>query len=321
MLRRIILVLLGLLLLLIIIVAVGLASAHVAIRRERTPLPTAQDIVNSAGGEDRPIRLSIINTASQTMPRSAVLERESDPRPNEPYVMSHPSFVLEWADGRMLLIDTGMDRAQVVSFGWPLETFASAVPIQPMLSVAERLGEERKRLQAVIFSHLHTDHTGGILELCRNNVNKVRVFMSEAQRERPNHTTKPGLQYLREAGCVSEESLTPAPLMAVNGFPGVYVVAAGGHTPGSQLIIAHVKVDSGLRTYAFVGDIVNNIDGIRADIPKPYLYRLLVVPEDDERQAELRHFLRGLEADNGVTLVVAHDQREIEAIGIPPWQP
>lgn len=320
MLRRLILAVVVLVLGGIVFLAVGLVSAHVAIRRERAPLPTAQMILDSASGDDRPVRLSVINTASQVMPRSGVLDPEKDPRPSEPYVMSHPSFVLEWADGRMLLIDTGMNRAQAVTFGWPLETFAGASPLQPMLSVKESLGDKRKQLQGVIFTHLHTDHTGGIIDICHGIDHDLPVFMTDAQRDRPNHTTKPGLEYLKDAGCVRQERLSGTSLMPVPGFPGIDVIAAGGHTPGSQLIVAHVAGENGLRTFVFVGDIVNNLDGILADVPKPYLYRKLIVPEDDERQSELRAFLRDLREHYGVSVVVSHDQRAIEALKIPAWQ-
>ena len=67
----------------------------------------------------------------------------------------------------------------------------------------------------------------------------------------------------------------------------------------------------------FTGDTVNNIDGVLHDIPKPFLYRLLIVPEAEDRQTELRHFLRDLGTAAGMTLLVSHDQREIEASGIP----
>ena len=112
--------------------------------------------------------------------------------------------------------------------------------------------------------------------------------------------------------------------MPVAAFPGVYVIAAGGHTPGSQIIIARVRRSAdesavtGERLHVMTGDIVNHLEGIRGDIAKPFLYRLLVVPEDDERQGELRRFLRGLE-QRGATLLVSHDQSALEQSGIPSW--
>ena len=120
------------------------------------------------------------------------------------------------------------------------------------------------------------------------------------------------------------ELLSGGPLMPVRGpgrdvFPGVFVIPAGGHTPDSQIIVAHVAGPDTPRTYVFVGDIVNNIDGINYDVPKPLLYRTLVVPEDDTRQSELRLFLRELRDRFGFILLVSHDQRQIERSGIAPW--
>jgi glyoxylase-like metal-dependent hydrolase (beta-lactamase superfamily II) len=265
------------------------------------------------------VRLAWINTASQPMPRSAVLDPGRDPKPTEPYVMSHPSFVLEWADGRLLLVDVGMNRQQAAAFGRPIELMTGGQPIQPLASVAERLGEARARVRGALFTHLHTDHTSGIGDLCQGLDHRVTVFMTEAQAERPNYTSRPGLALLRDAGCVQMERLTGGPLFAPAGFPGVLVIAAGGHTPDSQIILAHVQGPEGLRSYAFVGDIVNNIAGIDEDVPKPFLYRTFLVPEDGARQSELRHFLKRLRDDSRVTLLVSHDQRQIEASGIPAW--
>jgi len=305
----------------LVFVIIALTSAHLAIRRERVLLPSADAVAASAAGAQMPERVSVINTASQAMPRSAVLEAKQDPQPQQPYVMSHPAFVLEWADGRMLLIDSGMNREQAVAFGKPLALLAGADPLQPLTSVAERLGSARRRLQGVIFTHLHTDHTGGILDLCRDGGPPLTAFMTEAQAERPNYTTRPGLDLLRRAGCVQEQRLSGTGLLDVPGFPGVSVVAAGGHTPGSQLVVAHVHGAAGTRSYVFAGDIANNIDGITYDIPKPLLYRWLIVPEDNQRQATLRHFLRALHEDQGLTVVVSHDLRNIEQSGIPAWEP
>lgn len=320
MVKKILIGLLGLIVVGITCVALGLTWAHVAIRRERAPLPAPEAIVASTAGEDRPVRLTYINTASQAMPRASVLEPKLDPRPTEPYVMSHPSFVLEWADGRVLLIDIGMTHDGAVAFGAPIQRLSGGAAIQPLTSVAERLGDARQQVQGVIFTHLHTDHTGGIQELCKGMQHPVHVPMTVAQAERPNFTTRPGLRLLRDADCVRMERLADGPLMPVRGFPGVYVIAAGGHTPGSQIIVAHVLGPQGTRSYVFVGDIVNNIDGITNDIPKPFLYRWLIVPEDNARQAELRQFLRGLRDRYGFTLLVSHDQRQIEQSGLALWE-
>jgi len=316
MVKRILLVMGGLALLAGVGLAFGVGWAHIAIRRERAPLPSVVAVLATAAGDDRPIAISWINTASQTMPRSAVLDSRRDINPGPPHVLSHPAFVFEWSDGRLLLVDTGMDRAGAVAFGKPIERLVGAQPIEPLSSLAERLGPLRERVAGLVFTHLHVDHVEGVGALCAGIPHPVPVFMTEAQRERSNYSTRPGRWLLERAACAKPVTLEGGPLFALPGFPGVLVIAAGGHTPGSQIVIAHVRQGEKLRTYALTGDIVNNIDGINHDIPKPFFYSLVVVPEDGERLAELRGFLRELRDRAGIVLLVSHDQAELEASGV-----
>jgi len=296
--------------------ATGVGWAHLAIRRERAPLPSVEEVQSSAAGEDRPISISWINTASQAMPRSAVLDPRRDAFPTRPYVMSYPAFVLEWSDGRLLLVDTGMDREGALRFGKPIERLGGAQPIEPLRSVAERL-PSGARVAGLVFTHLHVDHVEGVGALCAEIPRPVPVFMTKAQREQANYSTRPGRWLLEKAACAKPVVLDgDGPLLGLDGFPGVFVIAAGGHTPGSQIVIAHVRKGEKLQTYAMTGDIVNQIDGINDDIPKPFLYSLVVVPEDGERLGELRRYLRELRNRAGVVLLVSHDQAELEASGV-----
>ena len=305
---------------LLVFVVAGLSWAHYAIDQERAPLPGRMQVTLAAAMyTDLPVRLSMINTASQPMPRSAVLDPSEDPKPSEPYVMSHPSFVLEWADGRILLIDTGMTRDGAIDFGRPLEWLGGAAPLQPLGSVASRLGDARERVQGIVFTHLHSDHVGGISELCAGREHPIRVFMTSAQAERPNFTTRSGLKLLRSTGCVREERLEGGRLLPIPGFDGAFVIAAGGHTPGSQMVSAVVVGPEGTRGFVFTGDVVNNIDGVSYNIPKPYLYSLLMVPEDSVRLGELRRYLKDLRDGNNFSLLVSHDQKSLEQSGVPAW--
>ncbi|MBX3027259.1 MBL fold metallo-hydrolase [bacterium] len=305
---------------LILFAAGGLWWAHRAIDAERAPLPAVADIAGARPVDDPPLRLSIINTASQPMARAGVLEADRDPDPGAPFVMSHPSFVLEWADGRILLIDTGMTAEQAIAFGKPIEMIRDAQPMQPHRSTAEALGIDAARVRGVIFTHPHTDHTGGIGALCARVDHDVAVFMTIAQAQRPNYTTRPGLAQIRDAACARPVGLDGGPLMPVPGFPGVSVIDAGGHTPGSQIVIAQVGSGDGQRRYVFVGDIVNNADGIEHDIPKPWVYRTFIIPESESRQQELRRFLKRLEDEAHAVPLVSHDQLSLERSGVESWQ-
>ena len=330
MLRSILKAALALLLLALVAAGVGLAFAHAAIRREQAALPSLQEVVETRVSAPLPVRLEIVDTASQRMPRSAVLDASRDPHPDAPYVMSHPSFALEWADDRILLVDVGMDREAALRFGRLIELLSGGEPIEPRASAATQLGEAAARVAGVVFTHLHEDHVEGITELCRGRTRPLPVFMTEAQDERPNYTTrsarellaavKRGAQGDGDPPCVEISRVASGGLQPVSEFPGVFVIAAGGHTPGSQIVVAKIDDGSGPRTFAFTGDIVNNIGGIDHDLPKPLLYRLLMVPEADARQTELRRFLRRLRDEGGVRLLVSHDELSLAASGVAPWR-
>ncbi len=307
-----------------------LAWAHAGVRREQAPLPSLEAAVAAVQVADGPARLSIANTATQTMPRSAVLDSSRDPAPDRRYVMSHPSFVLEWADGRILLVDAGMDRAGAARFGGLIEQLLGGEPIHPHDAVATQLGEAADRVEGVVFTHLHEDHVGGVVELCRGRTRPLRVFMTEAQDERGNYTTgatrrlladtRRAAQSEADPPCVEVIRIASGGAQPVPGFPGVAVIAAGGHTPGSQIVLAAVAEPGaeGQTISAFTGDIVNHIAGIDHDVPKPTLYRWLVVPEAEGRQAQLRHFLRALRDDADMRLLVSHDELQLASTGLPP---
>lgn len=306
---------LGLVLLLVVVAGAGLFWARRSLEGERRFPPEPAEVLALDGAGAGPTRLWWINTAHQAMPRAAVLEPDRDPTPDAPYVMSHPSFVLEWADGRLLLIDSGMTAAEAASFGKPLEWLGGAQPMEPLADVAERLGDAKARVAGVVLTHLHTDHTGGLGVLCEGGPAEIPVFMSTPQAERPNYTTRPGLRDVQEASCARITPIGDAGMLALPGFPGVAVVPAAGHTPGSQVVLAKV----GDTRYAFAGDLANALDGILHDVPKPWLYSLVVVPEDTAWLAAQRRWLRDLAQQHGVVVLPAHDEAAIEARGVPVW--
>lgn len=293
-----------------------LGWAHVRIRQLEPALPSATEVL-ALGGTELPVRLSWVNTSRQVTPRSGVLDPGRDPRPDAPYVMSHPSFVLEWADGRRLLIDTGMDEEAARAFGRPLE-WAGAEPAEPLGSTAAQLGLGVTGVESLIVTHLHTDHIQGAAAICRARPGSrpIALFQTPAQARLRNHTTRGSDDELASAPCLEPHVLEAAPLAPVPGHPGVGVIHVAGHTPGSQVVVAALDRGPERLHVAFTGDVVNAVDGIRHDVPKPLFYRLLIVPEFDAQLAKARRFLRDLEREAGVPLLVAHDLLHLESLGL-----
>ncbi len=304
-------------------IGVGLAAslllhAHVQIRGLDPALPSLESMRAQADVADLPIRVLHWNTASQVTPRKQVLEASLDPDPQAPYRMSHAVFVLEWQDGRALLVDAGMDREQAESFGRPIE-WLGGEPAVPHGGIAERLGPALARHPlAIAFTHLHSDHVGGVVSLCAvlPRDTHVRLFQTPAQVDLVNFTTYGGRATLDRAGCLRRERLPDAPIAPLPGFPGAFAIRAAGHTPGSQILGAFVRGSSGVRGYLFAGDAANAIDGVRFDVPKPRTYQLFIVPESESRQKRVRAFLREAE-QAGFVIAIAHDERHLATTGIP----
>jgi glyoxylase-like metal-dependent hydrolase (beta-lactamase superfamily II) len=302
----------------LLLVALLLVQAHWAMRGLGGPLPTD---LSALVGDDLPVRLVVANTASQRLPRAQVLDPGRDPTPDAPYEMSHPSFLLTWADGRRLLVDAGMDAEAARAFGATLERVGGA-PTQTHGSAIEQLPELASGPLAVVFTHLHTDHVQGLVPLCAARRGaEILLFQTAAQADRRNYTTRPGAALLESAGCARVTRLADAPLAELPGFPGVGVIWAAGHTPGSQVVLAAVRGPDGtVRRFAFAGDVANAVDGIRHDVPKPFLYRTLLVPEDDARLGTVRRFLAHLE-QAGFAVVPAHDLLHLRELGLPRAAP
>jgi glyoxylase-like metal-dependent hydrolase (beta-lactamase superfamily II) len=294
-----------------------LALAHLEIRRRDPELPSDAEVLALAGAADAPSAVAWQLTASQALPRRRVLDPALDPEPGAPYVMSHPSFALAWPDGRLLLVDLGMEREAALAFGRPL-AWLGGEPIVASGGAAAALGPAAERVAAVLFTHLHSDHVEGILALCAARGGAALALpQTAAQAELVNHTTRPGHRLLGQAGCLEPRRLAAAPLAPVEDFGGVAVVDAAGHTPGSQVVLAVLHAAGSTRRLAFTGDVANHVAGIRLDVGKPPAYRALVVPEWDERLGRVRRWLRHLEQELGFELVVAHDRAQLEALALP----
>lgn len=303
------------------VAGLGLARAHLEIRSRDPELPSDAEVqALVAGAAGGPVAVAWHETSRQPMPRAQVLDPKADAGAGAPYVMSHPSFALVFPAGRLLLVDLGMERDAALAFGRPLE-WVGAAPAEFLLGSAAALGPAASRVAGVIFTHLHTDHVEGVLALCAARSGaELPVFQTAAQADLVNYTTRPGRRLLDQAGCVRHERLPDARLAGVPGFPGVGVVDAAGHTPGSQVVLAVVAGEAGPRRLAFTGDVVNHVEGIHQNVRKPPLYSWLVVPESELRLARMRLWLRHLERDLGFELAVAHDEAQLASLALPGFE-
>ncbi|MCH2169138.1 MBL fold metallo-hydrolase [Myxococcota bacterium] len=286
-------------------VALGvLFEAHWEMRRIR-PLPPDPAFLEAlAEVPDAPVRVRSVVTATQR---------------SELGVIGHPSFVLEWADGRSFLIDAGMDRHQAQAFGALMELGLGSDAIQPLGSIVEQMGEAAQGVDGIAFTHLHQDHTGGIRALCAVHPELLAVFQTPDQAARANFVTWAGQDDIAQAGCTRVEPLAGGPVYEIPGFPGLVALPAAGHTPGSTVFAARVRGAEEARTWIFSGDMTNSLIDLLENRPKPWLYSVLIVPEAPEHLELWRRWLAALDRRPGIMLAVSHDTLATAERGLPVW--
>ncbi|MBM9466333.1 N-acyl homoserine lactonase family protein [Nakamurella sp. YIM 132084] len=153
----------------------------------------------------------------------AELLAEGERMPVCVHVIDHP-------DGRVL-VDTGMT-----------ELHPAVADMDPRLfPLGEQPGVDLGSIDIVVNTHLHFDHCGGNRLFAGRPIHVQRRELDDA-RSRDDYTIRewvdaPGVQYVAVDG---ESEL----------LPGIRLVPAPGHTPGSQLVV----IATGARPVVIAGD-------------------------------------------------------------------
>ena len=158
-------------------------------------------------------------------------------------LISIMAFRLPVAGGKSIMIDTGLPTSGRDEM--PLEKFD--------LKVRARIDAEIRAAGLIVLTHEHVDHLGGVLAL------GDRALLDKA---RFNAGQLPGSRWADmqtwPKGPPPLPSVRPGAPQAI--APGVVVIPAPSHTPGSQMIF--VKLADG-REFLFTGDIATMADSWR----------------------------------------------------------
>lgn len=276
---------------------------HWQIRSVPIIIPDAESLdraLDSVPTESMPRSITYINTAQQRSPFGH---------------LGHVALVLRWADGRSFLIDTGMNASEAIAFGKPLELLGAA-PTETFAPVEAQLGPDIDDISGIGFTHLHTDHVAGIARICAAMASAAPVFQTVDQHRLHNLHTSEGQALVSRSGCpvtvLDEGNIKPLP-----GFPGLFAIPAGGHTPGSTLFAT--RVDG--HTWIFAGDITNTVQDIHSNRGKGFFYSYLLIPEDVDLLARWRQWLSRQDTRDQLQVLVAHDIEAYHASNLEAWQP
>jgi glyoxylase-like metal-dependent hydrolase (beta-lactamase superfamily II) len=240
-----------------------------------------------------PLRVNVIKFAESRRPKNFAVKGA----PAEPSVQARTAYQIVYADGT-IMVDTGMDLATHRFFGRDAE--------EPYFPEAEaRVEEALQKATTIIVTHEHGDHIAGLIKSPSFAELAPKTVLTRAQ-----------LDTLIDAPQIPE--LRPTPEMAAKlrvidyagtmAFaPGIALIKAPGHTPGSQMV--YVALQSG-KELLLAGDVAWHMDGVRLNRGKdaPWIKEPLGL-----MAAEL-DWLNGLSrTEMNLSIVISHDDEQRRA--------
>jgi len=282
-----------LLALLVLTLAVILVPPHMQIRKVTPPIPQAEQLQALGSVSDGPVSIRYINTSTQALGTGH---------------LGHTVFLIEWADGRVFMIDAGMDRLHAEEFAALLKKIGRGGDVDIHGVLPDLLGGATQRVMGAGFTHLHIDHAQGIVPFCVVRGPGATLYQTEFQRDLHNFNTKEAAA-LVAGSCLAAGSLSGEGVQTVDGFPGLGVIAAGGHTPGSTIYVVVVQG----HFWVLAGDTTNSKADLLSNTGKGFVYSTFLVPENTGRLKKLRLWLSELDAREDMTVIISHDIDDIQS--------
>jgi glyoxylase-like metal-dependent hydrolase (beta-lactamase superfamily II) len=196
-----------------------------------------------------------------------------------------------------LLIDTGFDETAAKTMSFYKRDAAKQARIDAVMAQAG----------IIVVTHEHADHLGALLSHPKWDSIKSRALITKGQFDHPE-ATAPG-QWPKGSRTQFRSHVYEG-VKAI--APGVAVMQAPSHTPGSQII--YVKLSNG-REYLFMGDIASMDSNWRDTRARSRLIGDFVVDEDRAAVfAWLRAFKKASEANPRLIMVPTHDADAIDRL-------
>jgi glyoxylase-like metal-dependent hydrolase (beta-lactamase superfamily II) len=214
--------------------------------------------------------------------------------PDEPSVQARTAFQVVYSDGT-IMVDSGMNQEVHKYFGRGVEE-----PYYP-----EQAKDVEKALQGarlIVMTHEHGDHVAGVIDTPLVNELAPKTILTRTQvATLINQPQMPQIKLTKEMAeryiVVDYDKYLPL-------APGIALIKAPGHTPGSQMV--YVKLQSG-KEYLLSGDVAWHMDDVRQMKGKDAPW---IQEQTDFVMAELK-WLNGLSTtEKNLTIVVSHDDEQ-----------
>ena len=209
----------------------------------------------------------------------------------------YSAFQIRFRD-RWIVVDAGLDR----------EMLGPTSRAQFFQDRYDRLQLALRDAESVVLTHEHFDHAGGVQRGPYYQQVAAHTLLTDEQQRTFLDPPPRGVTRL------SRDSAATFPVLRYEVLfplaPGVVLIKAPGHTPGSQFV--YVQLASG-REVLILGDLAWQMEGITGAVQKPEATSRNLSEDRDALQPELE-WARRVAARGDVAIVLSHDSRSLDAL-------
>lgn len=238
----------------------------------------------------RPIRINFLKFAESRRTKKFSVKDA----PATPSIQARTAFQVIYPDGSVM-VDAGMDLAVHKFFGRGVEE-----PYFP--EAAKQVQQAVRRARLIVVTHEHGDHVAGVIhtpvaaELAPKTIltrTQVQTLLSMPQMPEIKLTEELARRFV----VVDYDKYFPL-------APGIALIKASGHTPGSQMV--YIVLESG-RELLLIGDATWHMDGVRLMKGKDAPW----VTEDRGAVLDQLTWLNGLSRNvPNLVIVASHDEEQ-----------
>ena len=194
----------------------------------------------------RPLRLNFLKFAESRRTKNFSVKDA----PTTPSVQARTAFQVVYPDATVM-VDAGMDLTVHKFFGRGVE--------EPYFPDAARQVEQAvNRARLIVVTHEHGDHVAGVVHSAAATQLAPKTILTRTQVQ--SLMTSPQMPEIKLSDDLARRFVVIDYDMYYPLAPGMALIKAGGHTPGSQMV--YVALDSG-REYLLIGDATWHMDGVR----------------------------------------------------------